>query len=488
MDLYKLSATDLSSMMNKKEITAAEVTASVFKRIKETEPLIDAYVTVADEEKAMESAKAVDIKREKGEKLSPLAGIPVGIKDNICQKGTLTTCSSKMLSNFVSPYDATVIEKLRSNDVVFTGKLNMDEFAMGSTCETGYFKKTKNPRNLNHAPGGSSGGSAASVAAGSAVLSLGSDTGGSVRCPAAWCGIVGLKPTYGAVSRYGLIAFASSLDQIGPLGRCVNDAAMLFNALVGRDEKDATSAAFAHPDYTSFCKKNVSGMTIGIPKEYFGEGLDPQARKHIDEAIEIFKAQGAKILPISLPSTPNALSAYYIISSAEASSNLSRFDGIKYGYRSENYDNLIDLYIKSRSEGFGDEVKRRIMLGTFVLSSGFFDAYYNRAKKLQQLITEEFKAAFTKCDFILTPTSPFTAFKLGENSDNPVANYLADVCTVTVNIAGLPAISIPCGVNDNGLPIGMQLIAPKFREDTLFTAASCFEKAFGGFLGAAHLK
>lgn len=488
MDLYKLSATDLSSMMNKKEITAAEVTASVFKRIKETEPLIDAYVTVADEEKAMESAKAVDIKRENGEKLSPLAGIPVGIKDNICQKGTLTTCSSKMLSNFVSPYDATVIEKLRSNDVVFTGKLNMDEFAMGSTCETSYFKKTKNPRNLNHAPGGSSGGSAASVAAGSAVLSLGSDTGGSVRCPAAWCGLVGLKPTYGAVSRYGLIAFASSLDQIGPFGRCVSDVAMLFNALVGKDERDATSSSFAHPDYMSFCQKNVSGMTIGIPKEYFGEGLDPAARKHIDEAIEIFKAQGAKILPISLPSTPNALSAYYIISSAEASSNLSRFDGIKYGYRSENYENLIDLYIKSRSEGFGDEVKRRIMLGTFVLSSGFFDAYYNRAKKLQKLITEEFKNAFTKCDFILTPTSPFTAFKLGENSDNPVANYLADVCTVTVNIAGLPAMSIPCGVNDNGLPIGMQLIAPKFREDTLFTAASCFEKAFGGFLGTAHLK
>ncbi|MEG1971759.1 MAG: Asp-tRNA(Asn)/Glu-tRNA(Gln) amidotransferase subunit GatA [Oscillospiraceae bacterium] len=487
MELFRYSAGELSRMIKSKECSSVEITNSVLKRIEATEPQIGAYVTVTPEE-ALKKAKEVDEKIARGEILSPLAGIPMGIKDNICQKGTLTTCSSKMLSNFISPYDATVIEHLRQNDVVFTGKLNMDEFAMGSTCETSYYKKTKNPRNLQHVPGGSSGGSAASVAAGSAVLSIGSDTGGSVRCPAAWCGLVGLKPTYGAVSRYGLIAFASSLDQIGPITRTTEDNALLFNALCGADERDATSSKIDHPDYTSFLNGSIKGLKIGLPKEYFGEGLNPLARKKIDGAVEALKAAGAIISEISLPSTGDALPAYYIISSAEASSNLSRFDGIKYGYRSENYSDLVDLYVKSRSEGFGDEVKRRIMLGTFVLSSGFFDAYYGRAKKLQRQIQGEFDKAFNSCDLILTPTSPFTAFKFGENAGNPIGNYLADLCTVTVNIAGLPAISVPCGAIDNGLPVGMQLIAPKFREDLLFNVSSCYEKMTGGFMPVADIE
>lgn len=487
MELFERTAAELSLLMEKKEVKAEEVALSVGRRIEETKDIINEYITANPTENLVQQAKLVDEKREKGEKLSPLAGIPFGIKDNICQKGTLTSCASRMLENFVSPYDATVITKLKENDVVFTGKLNMDEFAMGSTCETSYFKKTKNPRNLEYCPGGSSGGSAASVAAGSSVVALGSDTGGSIRCPAAWTGLVGLKPTYGAVSRYGLVAFASSLDQIGPFGRCVDDVAMVYNAIAGRDKIDATSVSFDHPDYRSFKGQSLKGMKIGVPAEFFGEGLEESVRAKIEEAKKLLQSLGAVMVPVSLPSSSYALSAYYIISSAEASSNLSRFDGIRYGHRAENTKGLEDLYVKSRSEGFGDEVKRRIMLGTFVLSAGFSDEYYSSAKKLQVVIKNEFKEVFNSCDLILTPTSPFPAFKLGQNSSNPVANYLADVCTVPVNIAGLPAMSIPCGTLDNDLPVGFQLIAPSFGEDRIFKAAYAYENAFGGFLGTAKL-
>lgn len=487
MELFEKTAQELSLLMEKKEIKAEELALSVSKRMEQTKDIINDYITANSEEELLLQARLVDEKRERGEKLSPLSGIPVGIKDNICQKGTVTSCASKMLENFVSPYDATVISKLRENDVIFTGKLNMDEFAMGSTCETSYFKKTKNPRNLEYCPGGSSGGSAASVAAGSSVVALGSDTGGSIRCPAAWTGIVGLKPTYGAVSRYGVVAFASSLDQIGPFGRCVDDVALLYNAIAGKDKMDATSINFNHPDYRSFKGQSIKGMKIGVPYEFFGEGLDEGVRSRIEDAKKLLTSLGACPVPISLPSCSYALSAYYIISSAEASSNLSRFDGIRYGHRAENTKDLTDLYVKSRSEGFGDEVKRRIMLGTFVLSAGFSDEYYSSAKKLQAVIKNEFKEVFNSCDLILTPTSPFTAFKLGQNSKDPVANYLADVCTVPVNIAGLPAISIPCGTAENNLPVGFQLIAPSFGEDRLFKSAYAYENAFGGFLGTAKL-
>ena len=487
MELYEKTASELSALLEKGEIKAEELAVSVGKRIEETKDVVNEYISENTTENLVEQAKKVDEKRAGGEKLSPLAGIPFGIKDNICQKGTKTTCASRMLESFVAPYDATVIEKLRANDVVFTGKLNMDEFAMGSTCETSYFKATKNPRNLEYCPGGSSGGSAASVACGSSVVALGSDTGGSIRCPAGWTGLVGLKPTYGSVSRYGLVAFASSLDQIGPFGRCVDDVAMVYNAIAGIDSRDATSVDFKHPDYRSFAGNSLKGMKIGVPCEFYGEGLNEEVRAKIEEAKKVLESLGAEMVPVSLPSVPYALSAYYMISSAEASSNLSRFDGIRYGHRAENPADLMDLYVKSRSEGFGDEVKRRIMLGTFVLSAGFSDEYYKRAKKLQVLIKEEFKGIFNSCDLIIAPTSPVPAFKLGQNSDDPVANYLADVCTVPVNIAGLPAMNLPCGTVSNNLPVGFQLIAPQWGEDRIFKAAFAYEKSFGGFLPTAKL-
>ena len=487
MSLYKKSATELSAMLSSKEISAVELCNDVFKRISQTEGSVNAYLSLC-EESALETAKGIDTRRAAGENLPPLAGIPVGIKDNLCVKGTKTTCASKILHNFEAPYDATVVAKLKANGAVITGKLNLDEFAMGSTCENSAFGKTHNPRDLTRSPGGSSGGSAAAVAAGSAVVSLGSDTGGSIREPASWCGLVGLKPTYGSVSRYGLVAFASSLDQVGPFGRTVSDVAMTYSAICGADKFDATSVNCTYPDFTKSLTKGVAGLTIGIPAEYFGEGVNPEVHQSVMTAVAALKAEGAVVKEISLPSTPAALAAYYIISSAEASSNLSRFDGIKYGHRSENFTDLVDLYEASRSEGFGDEVKRRIMLGTFVLSSGFFDAYYKRAKKLQQKISDEFSQAFSGCDVIITPTSPFTALKLGENCDNPVADYASDVCTVTVNIAGLPAISIPCGTTKEGLPVGMQIIAPKFGEETLFAISAHYEKLCGGFMGVAEIK
>lgn len=480
MRLYEKTASELSEMLKNKECSAVELCNDVLARINETENKIGSYVTVA-EESAKENAKKIDKAMAAGDKLHPLAGIPIGIKDNISTKGIRTTCSSKMLENYVPPFDATVMNKINNAGMTVLGKMNMDEFAMGSSTETSYMHLTRNPYNTECVPGGSSGGSAAAVAAGEAILTLGSDTGGSIRQPAALCGVVGMKPTYGSVSRYGLVAFASSLDQIGPLGKSVKDVAMLQSLICGHDRYDATSKNIEYPDYAAALKENAKGLKIGIPKEYFGEGIDSQVKESVMKAVKEFELQGAVIKEISLPSTEYAINTYYIIASAEASSNLARFDGVKYGYRTSEYDGLVDMYEKTRSEGFGDEVKRRIMLGTFVLSSGYFDAYYKKAKRVQNQISQEFTDAFKDCDIIATPTVPASAFKIGENIGDPIKMYYNDVCTVTVNIAGLPAISLPCGKDSAGMPMGLQLIGDKFSEQTLLNTAYTYEKICGGF-------
>ena len=478
MELYQKSAAELSRMLRAKEVSAKEITESTLARIQAVEPKIDAFLSV-DEENALAQAARIDEKIARGEALGCLAGIPVAVKDNICTKGSATTCASKMLENFVPPYNATVVDKLQAADAVIPGKVNMDEFAMGGSCENSAFKATKNPWDTDRVPGGSSGGSAACVAACEVPLSLGSDTGGSVRCPAGLCGIVGLKPTYGAVSRFGLVAFASSLDQIGPFGRTVDDTALLFSAICGHDAAhDATSKPYVFEGLTDGACR---GLRVGVPKEYYGDGVSSEVKAGVLRAVEDLKHLGAQIVEISLPSTPYALSAYYIISSAEASSNLARYDGVKYGYSGRRDGSLNDLYLSTRSEGFGKEVKRRIMLGTYVLSSGYFDAYYKRAKMLQRLIAREFADAFEQCDVIVTPTTPTTAFKLGEKTNDPLAMYASDVCTTTANIAGLPGLSIPCGFDGAGLPIGMQLIGPKWSEAKLLSVAKCYETAKGGF-------
>ena len=479
MKLYEKTASELSEMLAKKECSAVEIYNDVKSRIDSVEDKVGAYVTL--NENALEQAEEVDNARANGEELHPLAGIPIGIKDNISTKGLRTTCSSKMLENYVPPFNATVMEKINSAKMVVTGKMNMDEFAMGSSTETSYIHLTHNPHNLECVPGGSSGGSASAIASGEAILTLGSDTGGSIRQPAALCGAVGMKPTYGSVSRYGLVAFASSLDQIGPMGKSVKDVAMLQSLICGYDKMDATSKNIAYPDYYANLKNNVKGLRIGVPKEYFGEGIDSEVKESVYSAIELMKQNGAEIKEISLPSTEYAINTYYIIASAEASSNLARFDGVKYGYRAENYNSLTDMYEKTRSEGFGDEVKRRIMLGTFVLSSGFYDAYYKKAKIVQRKISEEFSNAFKECDVIATPTVPSSAFKIGENIGDPIKMYYNDVCTVTVNIAGLPAISVPCGFDSKNMPMGLQFIADKFCEQTLLDTAYAYEQLSGGF-------
>ncbi len=486
MELYQKSAVELSAMLRRKDCSAREILSSVYARIDGAEDRVGAYVTLT-REKAFEQADAVDAKIAAGEQLHPLAGIPVGVKDNICTKGVATTCSSRMLENFVPPYNATVVERLMQAGMVMTGKLNMDEFAMGSSCETSYFKKTHNPRDLSRVPGGSSGGSAAAVASGEAVVALGSDTGGSIRQPAAYCGVVGLKPTYGTVSRYGLVAFASSLDQIGPMARTVTDTAMLYGVLCGHDRMDATSVLREYPSFTSGLDGNVAGLRIGVPREYFSAGVDASVKEKVQEALSLLERNGAVIREISLPNTDGALAAYYILACAEASSNLARFDGVKYGYRAKDYTSLNDMYEKTRSEGFGDEVKRRILLGTFVLSSGYYDAYYKKAKLFQKKLSAEFEEAFADCDVIATPTAPNTAFRIGENVDDPLKMYASDVCTVTVNIASLPAISVPCGVDAAGLPVGLQLIGSRYSEQTLLRAAFGYETLVGGFDGVAAL-
>ena len=471
MEIYELTVHELLEKLDKKEITKEEVLTSYQNRIEEKEKDVQAFITITDKE-AKEQLKK--IKEE--ENTSKLAGIPIGIKDNICTKGVKTTCASRMLENFVSPYDATVIEKINNERLISLGKLNMDEFAMGGSTEHSYFKKTKNPWNLNKVPGGSSGGSAAAVAAGLVPWALGSDTGGSVRQPAAFCGVVGLKPTYGLISRYGLVAFASSLDQIGTLTKDVEDAAILLNIIAGHDEKDTTSANREKIDYTKCLQNDVKGLKIGIPKQYFGDGINSEVKDAINEVIKQYEKMGAIVEECSLDVADYALATYYIIACAEASSNLGRFDGIRYGYRTKNFSDLKDLYKNSRSEGFGEEVKRRIILGTYVLSSGYYDAYYKKAQQVRTLVKNEFENSFKKYDVILTPTSPNVAFDIGSKIDNPLEMYLSDVCTVPVNIAGLPAISIPCGVNSEGMPIGFQLIGNHFEEATILNAAYAYEK------------
>lgn len=484
-ELYQLPAYRLAEMLRNKEVSAVEISKAAFSRIEKVDGAVGAHLALS-EESALETAAEVDKAIGAGEELPPCAGIPVGVKDNISTQGIKTTCASKMLEGYVPPFDAFAVKKLKEQKAVITGKLNMDEFAMGSSTENSYFKPAHNPRDLSRVPGGSSGGSAAAVAAGEVPLSLGSDTGGSIRQPAAYCGVVGLKPTYGSVSRYGLVAFASSLDQIGPLGRNVRDTAMLYSAICGHDPMDATSVKREYPDFSAGLKGDVKGLRVGVPEEYFGAGIDDGVKANVMGAIKELERAGAEIKTISLPSNEYAISAYYILSSAEASSNLARYDGVKYGYRAGEYDSLTDMYEKTRSEGFGAEVKRRIMLGTFVLSSGYYNAYYGKAKRLQQRIYREFAEAFETVDVIATPTAPTAAFKLGQKINDPLEMYMNDICTVTVNIAGLPAISLPCGMAE-GLPAGLQLIGNRFSEGTLFKAALGYEEISGGFPGAAEI-
>ena len=474
--LYSLTAMQMKDLLEKKEESSDEITKSVIDRIEKTDKDIQAYISYNFED-ALKKAEKVDEKIAKGEALGKMAGIPVAVKDNMCTRHLRTTCASKMLENFVPPYDATVVKKLYDNDAIIIGKTTMDEFAMGSSGENSAFQKARNPWDITRVPGGSSSGSAATVAASQVPVALGSDTGGSIRQPSSLCGIVGMKPTYGAVSRYGLVAFGSSLDQIGPMARTVDDAALLFETICGKDEMDATSKDYKYTRYGD----SVKGMKFGIPKQYFGDGISPEVKEKVYGAIETLKAQGAEIVEVSLPSTDYALSAYYIISSAEASSNLGRYDGVKYGYSGSKRGNLEELYVSSRSEGFGREVQRRIMLGTYVLSSGFYDAYYKKAKALQKNIAKEFNDVLSVCDAIITPLSPTTAFKIGEKSDDPLAMYAGDICTVTLNIAGLPGISVPCGFDANNLPIGFQVIGKKFSESTLLSVAKCYENTVGGF-------
>ena len=475
MNITELTVHELQEKIKNKEIAITDITKAYTKEINEKEKDIGAFITTLTDE-AIKKSEEIQAKIETGEITGELAGIPIGIKDNICTKGIKTTCASKMLENFVSPYNATVMEKINNENMINLGKLNMDEFAMGGSTEYSYFKKTKNPYNLDKVPGGSSGGSAAAVAANMVPWALGSDTGGSIRQPASFCGVVGLKPTYGLVSRYGLVAFASSLDQIGPITKDVKDSALLLNIIAGHDEKDTTSENMPKKDYTKCLKNDVTGIKIGVPKEFFGKGINNEVKETLENTIEKYKNMGAKVEEFSLDIAEYSLATYYIIACAEASSNLGRFDGIRYGYRTPEYKDLKELYKKSRSEGFGDEVKRRIILGTYVLSSGYYDAYYKKAQKVRTLVMKQFDKAFERYDVILTPTSPTVAFDIGAKSDNPLEMYLADICTVSVNIAGLPGISIPVGVDKQGMPIGMQLIGNRFKEETILNVAYAMEQ------------
>ncbi|GHU43658.1 glutamyl-tRNA(Gln) amidotransferase subunit A [Clostridia bacterium] len=476
MSITALSALALGKKIKAREISVTEATQAAFTRIKAAEPQINSFVTL-DEEGALKQAKAVQDKIDRGELDSPLAGVPVAIKDNMCTAGILTTCSSKILSDFTPPYTATAVEQLQNAGAVILGKTNMDEFAMGSTTETSYFGETKNPWNTAHVPGGSSGGSCAAVAAEECFYTLGSDTGGSIRQPSAFCGVTGIKPTYGSVSRYGLIAYGSSLDQIGPIAKDVSDCAAILEVICAHDSKDSTSVLREDTDFTSALTGEVKGMKIGIPTDYFGAGLQPEIKEAVLAAAKTLENQGAIVEEFELGLVDYAIPAYYTIASAEASSNLARFDGIKYGYRSEDYEGLHDMYKKSRSEGFGAEVKRRIMLGSFVLSSGYYDAYYLKALRTKALIKQEFDKAFRMFDVILAPAAPTTAPKLGESLRDPIHMYLGDIYTIAVNLAGLPAISLPCGKDKAGLPIGMQLFGDVFCEKKILRAAYAYEQA-----------
>jgi aspartyl-tRNA(Asn)/glutamyl-tRNA(Gln) amidotransferase subunit A len=475
MDLLRLTIHRLHELLIKKEITSREVTEAFYRRIQELDRKIGAYLILTREE-AFHQADQVDRKIGKGEKVADFAGVPLGLKDILCTRGIRTTCGSRILEDYIPFYDGTVIRKLKERDAVFLGKLNMDEFAMGSSTENSGFQITRNPWNPERIPGGSSGGSAAAVAAGECIAALGTDTGGSIRQPAACCGVVGLKPTYGRVSRFGLVAFASSLDQIGPITKDVEDCAIMMNAISGYDPHDSTSINIEVPDYKQFLVKDVKGIRIGIPDEYFIEGMDPEVEKAIRESIDLFKKWGAEVKRISLPHTEYAVAVYYIICTAEASSNLARYDGVKYGLRSKGYRDLMEMYTQSRARGFGQEVKRRIILGTYVLSAGYYEAYYRKASQVRTLMRRDFEEAFHKVDVILTPTAPTPAFKIGEKVEDPLQMYLSDIFTIPVNLAGIPAISIPCGFNREGLPIGLQIMGKHFDEGMLLKVAHTFEQ------------
>ncbi|UCG20366.1 MAG: Asp-tRNA(Asn)/Glu-tRNA(Gln) amidotransferase subunit GatA [Deltaproteobacteria bacterium] len=474
MKLYELTIHELRRLLAQGETTAAEVTASIYERIKKLEPKVAAYLSLS-EEIAMEEARGWD-KRGFGDKTKPLAGVPLAVKDVICTMGIRTSCGSNILANFVPPYDATVTLKLKQAGGILLGKTNMDEFAMGSSNENSAFGPTRNPWNLKYIPGGSSGGSAAAVAADECIAALGSDTGGSIRQPASHCGVVGFKPTYGRVSRYGLVAFASSLDQIGPISKDVTDAALLLQVIAGYDERDSTSVPKEVPDYTESLVQGLKGITFGIPREYFVEGLEPEVEKAVREAIKTLEELGGKAIEVSLPHTEYGVAAYYIIAPAEASSNLARYDGVKYGHRDREGKTLLEMYRRSRSEGFGAEVKRRIMLGTYVLSAGYYDAYYKKALQVRTLIREDFLEVFKKCQVLVAPVAPSAAFSLGSKVDDPLQMYLSDVFTLPASLAGIPGISVPCGFTSEGLPIGLQILAPHFEEGLALQVAYNLEQ------------
>jgi len=477
MSLHKLTLRETQEKFTRGDVTASEIVRAYTLRINQVEPKIRAYITLAQDSAAAQ-AEALDQKLKGWRRTMPLMGMPLAVKDNICTEGVLTTCASRILGTFVPPYDASVIARLRGQGYLLLGKTNLDEFAMGSSTENSAFGPSRNPWNLAAVPGGSSGGSAAAVAADECVAALGSDTGGSIRQPAACCGVVGLKPTYGRVSRYGLVAFASSLDQIGPITKDVADAAALLNVIAGHDPLDSTSADLPVPDYTkALKKKDVKKLTIGIPREYFAEGLDPEVEAAVLEAVEELKRLGGEVKDVALPLTDAAVATYYLIATAEASSNLARYDGVRYGLRSKQTPTLSELYMKTRQEGFGPEVKRRIMLGTYALSAGYYDAYYGKAQAIRTLIRRDFEAAFREVDLMVTPVTPTPAFKLGEKIEDPLQMYLSDVYTISVNLAGNPAISVPCGFSKAGLPIGLQIIGRPFEEETVLRAAHAYEQA-----------
>ncbi len=475
MTMVGSTTAELAAALASGQRTAVETTQDYLDRIAAHDGSINAFLHV-DAANALKQAAAIDAKRRAGQRLGALAGLPIAIKDNLCTQGEPTTCASRMLENFISPYDATVIGRLRAADAVLIGRTNLDEFAMGSSTENSAFKTTRNPWNIAHAPGGSSGGSAAAVAAGMAPLALGSDTGGSIRQPAGFCGIVGLKPTYGRVSRYGLVAFASSLDQIGPMATDVRGAALLLEVIAGGDPLDSTCLPEPVPSYTSTLEEPIAGLRIGIVRSHYGEGLDPEVNAALQRAIEQYAAMGATIVEIEMPHQQYSVATYYVIAPCEASSNLARYDGIHYGYRAAQFDDMVDLYARSRGESFGAEVKRRIMLGTFALSAGYADQFYNKALKVRRLIRRDFDEAFGQCDVILTPIAPTPAFKIGEMADDPLAMYLSDIFTISANLAGVPGISLPAGFSASGLPIGMQLLAPALQEERLLRVARMFER------------
>ncbi len=473
-NLYEKPATELCKLLANKEASSVEITRSFLERIQAVEERVRAFVTVTPD-LAIEMAQEADRRIAAGNN-GPLTGLPIAVKDNMCVKGRRVTCGSRILANFAPPYDATVVRLMREAGMVILGMANMDEFAMGSSTETSYWGPTRNPWNPEMTPGGSSGGPAAAVAAMEAPVALGSDTGGSIRLPAGFCGVTGIKPTYGAVSRYGLVAYASSLDQIGPIGRDARDMALILNLICSHDPMDSTSAPMEHPDFISVLDKPVKGMTIGLPSEFFSKLEDPDVDKVMSETRVVFKSMGISFIELSLPHLDYGIAAYYIIAPSEASSNLARFDGVKYGHRSAQFESMIDMYCRTRAEGFGPEVKRRIMLGTYALSSGYYDAYYLKAAKIRTLITNDFKNAFRTCDAILCPIAPTPPFKIGEKIDDPIQMYLTDVFTIPVNMAGLPGMAIPGGFSRNGLPVGIQLIAPHFQEARLVQLASAFQR------------